>query len=256
MAIEILHKIAKDNNGNIVSINNAEVGKKYFCPDCKGELIFKNGKIRQKHFSYKNQSQGCGSGGEGYLHLTFKKMLLQYIVKHINGKTVLDINWICNICQNKHNGNLLSGISDAKDEYMLNNCRPDIALINEIGDVPIIIEIIDKHEPEENVKEFCVKNNTILIKIKLDSINDLENIENKIKTPTELIFFSKMNCPVYIEYNKHIQRQMMANLMPSFNNRATQRRPKIDIDQLERVHERKKQQYAIKRYYRGKSQKK
>jgi len=191
--MEILHKYAEDNDGKIINITNAETGQKYFCPGCKDEFIFKNGKIRQKHFSHKSQSQDCGGSGEGYLHETFKKMLFNKITENLSKNIPLEIQWKCNVCGYPHSCNILSGISEIKMEYAFETCRPDLVLINQQGKAPFIIEIVDKHEPENNVIEYCKANNIILIRIKLETIDDLENIDNKIKFPSNVVFFNMLN---------------------------------------------------------------
>jgi hypothetical protein len=232
MAMEILHKYAEDNNGNIIHITDAETGKKYFCPGCKEEFLFKNGRIRQKHFSHKNQTQVCGGGGEGYLHETFKKMLFYKIVKNINENEPLVINWKCNICNNGHFHDLLLGIKEIMTEYNLEGCRPDLVLFNEMGQVPFIIEIVDTHEPENNVIEYCKKNNTILIKIKLKDLNDLDNIDNIIKNPSNVIFFNEMQCPVFVNIMQQ-KIQMQNRITPK--KRTGQRGALIDrIDEAQR----------------------
>ena len=251
MEKEILIKYAENKNGNIIHINNASKGESYFCPDCKDALIFKKGNIRQKHFSHKNISSNCT--GEGYLHKTFKKMLLEYLKYYLNNNMPLAISFKCNICNLEHNGNILYEIIDVKDEYNLETCRPDIALINKNGKVPIIIEIVDKHEPENNVLEICKKYNIILIRIKLDTINDLENIDNKIKLPSNVIFFNQLDCPKIQEYI--IQQQLIQQnnqQILSINSRPKQRGP--TIEQIET--NKRKQYFAIKNYYKNKSRKK
>jgi hypothetical protein len=251
MKKEILYKYAEDNNGKIIHINNALLGENYYCPECKEKFIFKKGEIRQQHFAHNNTSSNCT--GEGYLHKTFKKMLLELIRDHINKKLPLNINWDCNICKNKHNGNLVGEIKDVKDEYNLEICRPDIALINEAGIVPIIIEIVYKHEPENNVIEYCKNNKTVLIRIKLDSLDDLENINNRINFPTNVIFFDNMNCQNYVNYINY-QNQLLANSM-LVRNRISQGGPRIDHVVAE--HERKRrQQFAIRNYYKNRPKRK
>lgn len=217
MGNNILNKFAEDKNGKIIHINNALSGIDYYCPECKEKFILKKGNIRQRHFSHSNSSSNCTGTGEGYLHKAFKKMLLEIIKDKIINKSTLIISWICNICKMEHNGDLLNDIIDIKDEFNLVECRPDIALIHKNGNVPIIIEIVDKHEPEKNVFDYCSKHNTVLIRIKLDSINDLENIENKIMFPSNVLFFNQMNCPVfrnnYIQQQQVLQRQQHNNFV-------------------------------------------
>jgi hypothetical protein len=213
MTNEILYKHALDEKGNVIKIETAKTGQKYFCTVCHNEMIFKNGKIRQKHFSHKNITENCGgkggSGGEGYLHETFKNMLFQKLTEAIKDNKPLEINWICNVCNQKEKGNLLGNIKEIKMEHTIDNCRPDIVLIDDKGNNSIIIEVVDKHEPEQNVIELCQKYNIILIKIKLENLEDLEKIDEKIINPTNLIRFNKLQCLNF--YNWAVQQQQQQN---------------------------------------------
>jgi cell fate (sporulation/competence/biofilm development) regulator YmcA (YheA/YmcA/DUF963 family)/predicted RNA-binding Zn-ribbon protein involved in translation (DUF1610 family) len=249
--MELLNKFAEDNNGKIIHIKNALSGVDYYCPECKEKFILKKGDIRQHHFAHNNSSSSCTGTGEGYLHKAFKKMLLENIKNNLNNKSPIIINWICNVCNMQHNGDLLNDIIDAKDEYNLVECRPDIALIHKNGNVPIIIEIVHKHEPEENVIDYCRKHNTVLIRIKLDSIDDLEKIENKIKSPSNVIFFYLMNCPNYRNYL--LQRQQSNSQTIPRHNAIRQSGPRIDQVVAEHERNRQKQHFAIQNYYKKKS---
>jgi hypothetical protein len=262
MEKEILHKYAEDKNGKIIHISNALLGESYYCPECREKFVFKKGKIRQQHFAHSNSSSNCT--GEGYLHKTFKKMLLELLKEHISNKLPLDINWVCNVCNNKHNANLVFGITDVKDEYNLEVCRPDIVLINEVGNIPIIIEIVHKHEPENNVIEYCKNNKTVLIRIKLDSLDDLEKVNNKIIFPTNIIFFDKMNCQNYVNYinyqnqllrNQILQNQLLANSMPVYS-RPRQGGPRINQIETAEQARKRKQHFAIRNNYKNKSKRK
>jgi hypothetical protein len=211
MEKEILYKFSEDNNGKIIRIENAIVGEEYFCPECKDKFILKNGKIRQRHFAHSNPTINCSS--EGYLHKTFKKILLEKIIKDIKENSPIDIVWRCNVCKKEHNYNLLNGICDAKEEYYMEVCRPDIALINEKGKVSAAIEIIDTHEPEKGVVEYYINNTIILMTIKLNSLVDLENLEEKIKYPSNVIYHNLV-CPDYrlfLANRNRIYRQPVAN---------------------------------------------
>jgi hypothetical protein len=256
MKKDILNLYAEDKYGKKIHINNALSGIDYYCPECKEKFTFKNGNIRQRHFSHKNSSTNCTGTGEGYLHKTFKKMLLEYLKNNLSNKSPIIINWICNICKRKHNGYLLDGIIDVKDEYDLTECRPDIALIDKNSNAPIIIEIVDKHEPETNVIDYCTKHNTTLIRIKLDTIDDLENIENKIKYPSNVWSFNQLSCPYF--YKQYLLQQQQINAqINQRNNRTRQGGPRIE--QIEASHERdrkRRQYFAIKNYYKNKSRKK
>jgi hypothetical protein len=243
MEKEILYKYAEDGTGKIIHINSAIEGSEYFCPECRQSFIFKHGQIRQHHFAHKNPSPECT--GEGYLHRTFKKRLLQFLKQYIDNKILLNIGFICNVCKAPHGYNLLSNIYDVKDEYILDGCRPDLVLINNSKQIPVIIEIVDTHYPEQNVIEYCQRTSTILIVIKLDSIDDLEKVDNKIKNPSIVILANKILCPTF--------RQVIQNrrfLFQSFHINSGMTK----INQIE-AERKRKQRYAIKNYYKNKSRK-
>ncbi|MDR2923972.1 MAG: competence protein CoiA [Treponema sp.] len=242
---DILNKFAQDNNGNIIHIKNALSGVDYYCPECKEKFILKKGDIRQHHFAHNNSFSSCTGTGEGYLHKAFKKMLLNKIIEYIKEKKQLEIIYNCCICKQNHNFNILNGIYDAKDEYSMEICRPDIALITENGKVPIVIEIIDTHAPENSVFEYYMKENIILLLIKVDSIDDLENIDNKIKHP---VVNNNLICPNCI-YNHIRQQQLNAQLKTqiiSNHNRIRQGGPRID--QIEAAQDKKARQLKAIRY--------
>ena len=252
--MELLNKFAEDNNRKIIHIKNAVIGIDYYCPECKEKFILKKGNIRQHHFAHNNSSSNCAGTGEGYLHKAFKKMLLEIIKNNIITNKPIIVNFQCNICKMGHNANILTGITEVKDEYNLVECRPDIALINQNNQVPIIIEIVDKHEPEKNVFDYCTKNQIVLIRIKLDSIEDLENINNKIQNPTNIILFNQLHCPNVLNYIR--QQQLKAQMIPNIVvNRVNQGGPRID--QIQAAQDKKARQLKAIRYnYAKKSRKK
>jgi len=128
--MEILHKYAKNINGNVIHIGNAQINEKYFCPECEGDFILKSGNIRQRHFAHKNFSPNCTR--EGYLHKTFKKLFLEWINHKIINNISLNIVMRCNYCGFVYNLNILPRNSFPKEEYDLKVCRPDIALLDHI----------------------------------------------------------------------------------------------------------------------------
>ena len=211
MAKEILYNHALDNGGRVIKIEAAKTGSKYFCTVCHNEMIFKNGDIRQKHFSHKNTTENCGgkggSGGEGYLHETFKNIAFQYIKELIKENKPLGIEYKCIVCNTLHKTNLLGGMKDINIEYNIENCRPDLALVDINNNIPIIIEIVDKHEPEQNVIDLCNNKRIVLIRYKLNDINDLEIFEEKIKKPDDVRLIDKMQCPLFVQMLQQQQQK-------------------------------------------------
>uniref|UniRef100_UPI000ABDD0C1 hypothetical protein n=1 Tax=Treponema endosymbiont of Eucomonympha sp. TaxID=1580831 RepID=UPI000ABDD0C1 len=199
---------------------------------------------------------------DGYKPLTIVSVVNANSIKtgtlikdYISRKLSLDISWECNICKNNHKGNLLAGIIDAKDEYDMEVCRPDIALFNEKRNTPIVIEIVDTHPPEANAIEHYKKNEITLVWIKLNSLTDLENVENIIKYSSIVFFCNPLLCPNY--YRLYIQKLQNQNLY----NRINQRRPisrgsRIDAIEAAQAAKERKRHFAIKDYYDKKRTKK
>jgi hypothetical protein len=215
MIKELLHTIAKDINGDPIHINNAIKGLKYFCPGCNDEFVLrKSGKTgkgsRCPHFAHKNLTPNCTP--EGYLHSSFKILLLEKLNSSSKSKLPIDISWACIYCKNEHHTNLLGGIRSVEKEFDMKTCRPDIVLLNEKGIVAIVIEIIVSHAPEDNALSFYRTNNIPLINITLnpsDPVKELENIDAKIQRPTSVDFLSNMTCPSYRQYLAQQQRQKL-----------------------------------------------
>jgi hypothetical protein len=76
----------------------------------------------------------------------------------------------------------------------MNICRPDIALLNGKKNVFAVIEIVVTHKPDDNVINYYKANNIILIQINLDSEDNLENIDEKLKTPSIVDFCFNPKC--------------------------------------------------------------
>lgn len=51
--------IALDENHKRITIENAKKGNKYYCTECKAEVITKKGKVREHHFAHKNEQTSC-----------------------------------------------------------------------------------------------------------------------------------------------------------------------------------------------------
>jgi len=201
---EILYVTAFDKNGVLIKANDAVKTEDYFCPECKEKLILKkSGKTgkgsKRPHFAHYSQSPNCTP--EGVLHKSFKILLLEYIKSHIAQKTPINIDWECIHCHTKHKGNLIQCAVEVKEEYQMEKCRPDIALLGQDGKPFAVIEIVVTHKPEEATIEFYKNNKIALIQIELDSEDDLDHIEEKIKKPTSINYCFNYKCPNISDYN-------------------------------------------------------
>ena len=88
---------AHDIHGNYTTPLAANKKNKYFCPECREDLILRQGKIRAHHFSHKPGSC-CGyfnNPSESNLHYEAKHRL-GYLLKN---KKKICIHKRCNFCR-------------------------------------------------------------------------------------------------------------------------------------------------------------
>jgi len=200
---ELLYITAFDKNGVLVKAKDAEKTEDYFCPECKNKLLLKkSGKTgkgsKRPHFAHHAESPNCTP--EGVLHKSFKLLLLQYIRQHIADDTLINIEWECVYCHEKHTGNLIQSVSAVLDEYHMEKCRPDIALLDQNDKPFAVIEIIVTHKPDEAVITYYKERKFILILIELDSEDDLDKIETKINKPASINYCFNHKCPNINDY--------------------------------------------------------
>lgn len=200
---DILYTTALDQNGELIHVNNAEKGSKYYCPLCKKEFILrKSGKSgkgsRRPHFAHNELTTNCTP--EGVLHYSFKKMLISLLEKYKDGNNSLIMSWRCSSCEHANSVILLQRVATVKEEFNLGVCRPDIALLDETGKVIAVIEIVVKHFPEENVLKYYKANKIVLIQINLETEDELLMVEEKICKPSIVEFCINPSCNAYVFY--------------------------------------------------------
>jgi len=102
------------NNISFLAWDAIKENKPYFCPECKGEVVLRKGKIKIHHYAHKPPVNCIYGYGESEIHFRIKKQLYEYLMGKKNCKK-------CEI------------------ERHLGTVRPDISLY--INDVPVAIEI-------------------------------------------------------------------------------------------------------------------
>jgi hypothetical protein len=145
MEKEILYTTGLDINGNLIHVDDAQKGGSYYCPMCKKEFILrKSGKTgkgsKRPHFAHNESTPNCTP--EGVLHYSFKKLLIKRLEKNKAANIPLRFSWSCHSCLSKNSGNLLENVSSIKEEYPLETCRPDVALLDNEENVFAAIEIV------------------------------------------------------------------------------------------------------------------
>ncbi|MBO4692439.1 MAG: hypothetical protein J5604_06650 [Bacteroidales bacterium] len=200
--------IAYDENRNIVLAKEAikEKGKKYFCPECGKELIYKNSgktgpKTRRPHFAHKGDGEhNCSS--ESVLHSVFKEKTADILKQKIEKKEPFNIEWICKECNKTQKGNLLFLAKQVKVEHDMGICKPDIALLDEKGKVLFAIEIVNTHEPENKVVEFYNENGIILVQYNIVE-EDLKDINQKLINPNLVYFCNNSKCIAFSSVSEY-----------------------------------------------------
>lgn len=191
---------ANDINGNLVHIESAQKGEKYTCPICGAEVVFRKSRknvgekyYRINHFAHKGDSDNHCS--ESFLHKYFKSKCAEYIREKMSAKAELFFEWECKKCDENHRGNLLKKAVRVEEEYDLEVCKPDIALLDDAGKVIIVIEVVVSHKPEPVVLQYYEENKIACLQIKVEEFKDCEKIEHKLSCPTEVNLCVNPSCP-------------------------------------------------------------
>lgn len=183
---KILYTVAKDPSGNLINAKTAEKGIQFSCPVCDKEMLLrKSGNTtknsKRPHFAHKTLTPNCTP--ETALHFLFKNKVLKFLEDKIEANQAVPFSWKCKYCPDSHSGNLIKKIKEVRLEYSLNECRPDIVLLDANKSVFAVIEVVVTHAPEKEVLTYCKKNNIVLIQINLTSDEDLNNFDKKFSNP-------------------------------------------------------------------------
>lgn len=238
MSKEILYITAIDKYGNLVHINDAEKGKRYYCPSCRKKFILrKSGKTKKgskrPHFAHNELTTNCSP--ESVLHYSFKRKLIDFLNQYIYENRGLIVNWNCSICTKDYTRtsltrNLLEKATQIREEYDLQVCRPDISLIDIDQKVIAVIEIVVIHAPEENTINYYKENGITLIQLNLQSEEDLFNVREKITNPDSVNFCLIPNCPAF-DFHK-INRKLAVGVTRCRNCGSAINSYRLEVDSV------------------------
>ena len=200
--LNLLLPYACDNEGNEIHIDNAIKGRKYFCPICGDELILRTSNIpkgqkyhRKNHFAHKTVS--VNNCSESYLHKRTKQRLVALIREKINSESKeLTFGWHCEECGEYHKGNLIKKAVKVLEEYDLDICRPDIALLDNDGKVVIVIEVVVTHEPETKVLSYYKDNKIVCLQLVVHDFEDCDDLEEKLLRVNNVNVCPNAICPI------------------------------------------------------------
>ncbi len=212
---KILYSVANNRDGEIIHAKDAEKGLNYYCPVCNNDLILrKSGRkgknCKRPHFAHKEFTPNCTP--ETALHFTFKTQVYKKIKHLLKVDQPFNFSWTCQYCTEIHQGDLLKKIADARLEFKLDECQPDIVLFNYEGSAFAVIEVVVTHKPEKKVLEYYINNDIILIQYNLTSDIVLEDIEKRLTSPDLVSICFNPKCETCGNY-LHKSKMMIINAL-------------------------------------------
>ena len=133
---------------------------KYICPECKKDVNFCKGKIKQPYFAHKKTETPCyyyDKPSESQIHKDAKQLLKSLLTN----KTQMNFYNVCNDCQEKVYGccelfdhnyeDNVETIIEYRFEYNNSKKSADVALIKE-NNIVYIFEICYKNKTRENAR--------------------------------------------------------------------------------------------------------
>ena len=140
------------------------------CPNCRRQLVAKQGAIRAHYFSH--HASSC----EGWLHATAKRLLYERIQDELERSGSIPIVWPCE-CGISHSDNLLVKADAVElEKYIPGGIKPDITLYGE-GEPVTLVEVVYKSPPGERTKELVHRKGIKLAVVKVETGEDLDGIK-------------------------------------------------------------------------------
>lgn len=192
---------ALDEDGNLVSIEQAKKGCRYFCIHCHQEMIVKKGEVREHHFSHKRDNPDCC--WESFLHSLAKLKIYEWLVE--NQSISLSI---VSVCKDKDTCPFYEGYGcrgerktfDLKQLYYVAGVEknfggfiPDILLekCKDSTKDPLFVEIFVTH----SCSTAKINSGNRIIEFKIDSEEDIENIVSSpnICESNKVVFYNFIN---------------------------------------------------------------
>lgn len=208
MESKLLNYWAIGPNGKIISIEHAQKGESYTCPQCHEPLIFrKKGdgpRAHQDHFAHKPGnvcSFYTSHDPESEIHKLAKEAIYKILRNYIEEQRELPISWTCPDCGSTFNGNLLKRAKTVEKEKKYKDRtdsslfkQPDVSLIDENGKLIVAIEVIFTHDVDDDKLQFFAHNNVVLVKIYVQSAEDCNDMEQMLKAPDSVNLCFNKDC--------------------------------------------------------------
>ena len=162
----IINKVAKCGDKFVLVSHTYSGQRGITCLTCNEELIVRKGDIKQHHFCHRKGStcvafSGCASPGETTEHYQAKKKIAERYNQADNMTITKKICFRCqkkevlhNLTKYKMNGYFASIEYKYIDKHGVNRYA-DIAIIDNSGNIHMIIEICETHATLEQNREGC-----------------------------------------------------------------------------------------------------
>lgn len=204
MTNSLLNPYAIDSNGKYVSVEHASKNQDYFCPICHQPFSYcergKGKHSRREHFKHKVKTT-CSGPSESYIHSYAKHEIFKILQRHIDEHREFPISWTCTDCGSTFNGNLLKGAKSVEMEKQFKDKldsglfkKPDVSLVDENGNLIVAIEVVFKHDVENNTLQFFEHNDVVLVRICVQSAEECNDMEQRLKTPDSVNLCFNRDC--------------------------------------------------------------
>ncbi|MBN2601042.1 MAG: hypothetical protein JXR87_03500 [Candidatus Marinimicrobia bacterium] len=162
-----------EKDGRLVHISTVARGLKCnaVCPVCKIAVVARKGEKIRHHFAH---YPGANCSTETVLHYIAKQFLYEKLISAIALKQLVQIKWKCIACSHRHSLNLLEDVCQAALEKNLDNCRPDISLLDKNNKPRALIEIVVSHRPDDKVLKYCNQQQIPLLIFRIANAEALE----------------------------------------------------------------------------------
>jgi len=197
MVTKLLNPWALDSDGKLVNAETAEKGQQCSCPVCHELLtLCKKGSgpnARRDHFKHRSDSH-CPGPTESDIHRLAKEGIHNIIRTAIEKHQEIPIFWKCSECGTGFTANLIKKAKGIEIEKDLGTSRPDIALLDENGNVIVAVEIVYTHEPTDDTIKFYNEQNIVLVRYVFHSIEECNFLDVKLIFPDSVNMCFKHTC--------------------------------------------------------------
>lgn len=148
---------ARNAAGVATTASEASSSGQYYCPECSGLLVLRDGSRRVRHFAHRGDSACCALAGDGFVHRAAQHALVAVVERWRAGKCAAPVaDHDCRVRATAGAdacGRCVSlsmetvGVARAEEEYVIGTrrVRLDVALLDAAGAVVLAIEVRDTH---------------------------------------------------------------------------------------------------------------